>query len=64
MSKVIRKETIFEGKYYKTKIKYLDNGNKIPYTEPNWKQRDFKTSICETPEEKLEKQLDKIVYRR
>ena len=33
-------------------------------TIPKWKQRDFETSICETPEERIEKQLDKIVYRR
>lgn len=64
MSKVIREEVIFENKYYKTIIQYLDNGNKIPYTEWNQKLKDNGSYVPKTQEDKLDDQLDKMWFRR
>ena len=33
-------------------------------TIDKWEQKDFKDNICKTQEEKIESQLDKLVYRR
>lgn len=40
------------------------HGNSYRTTIDKWEQKDFKDNICKTQEEKIESQLDKLVYRR
>lgn len=62
--KVKERKKIFENKYYTTYKYVFENGNNYNDTVPKWKQKDFGTEIYKTPEEKLESQLDKLIYRR
>lgn len=62
--KVKKRIKVFENNKFITYLYIFENGNSYKETVSKWKQKDFETSICETPEEKIEKQLDKIVYRR
>lgn len=62
--KVKERIKVFENKYYTTYKYMFENGNSYNDTVPKWKQRDFGTEIYKTPEEKLESQLDKLIYRR
>ena len=55
---------VFENDRYTTCLYIFENGNKYTDTVPKWKQKDFGTEIYKTPEEKIESQLDKLVYRR
>ena len=55
---------VFENDRYTTYLYIFENGNKYKDTVPKWKQKDFRTEIYKTPEEKLENQLDKLIYRR
>lgn len=55
---------VFENDRYITYLYVFENGNKYNDTVPKWKQKDFGDTIYKTPEEKLESQLDKLVYRR
>lgn len=40
------------------------HGNSYRTTIDKWEQKDFKDNISKTQEEKIESQLDKLVYRR
>lgn len=40
------------------------NNQSYRTTIDKWEQKDFKDNISKTPEEKIESQLDKLVYRR
>ena len=62
--KVKERIKVFENKYYTTYKYMFENGNSYNDTVPKWKQKDFGTEIYKTPEEKLESQLDKLIYRR
>ena len=55
---------VFENDRYTTYLYIFENGNNYTDTVPKWKQKDFGTNIYQTPEEKLESQLDKLIYRR
>lgn len=62
--KVKERIKVFENDRYITYLYIFENGNKYTDTVPKWKQKDFTDVIYKTPEEKLESQLDKLVYRR
>ena len=62
--KVKERIKVFENDRYITYLYIFENGNKYTDTVPKWKQKDFTKTIYKTPEEKLEGQLDKLVYRR
>lgn len=62
--KVKERIKVFENDRYITYLYIFENGNKYKDTVPKWKQKDFTDKIIKTPEEKLESQLDKLVYRR
>ena len=55
---------VFENDRYTTYLYIFENGNQYTDTVPKWKQKDFGTEIYKTPEEKIESQLDKLIYRR
>jgi len=55
---------VFESNKFITYLYIFKNGNSYRETRNKWKQRDFSRTLKETQEEKLENQLDKIVYRR
>lgn len=55
---------VFENDKYTTYLYIFENGNKYTDTVSKWKQKDFTDVIYKTPEEKIESQLDKLVYRR
>ena len=55
---------VFENDRYTTYLYIFENGNKYTDTVPKWKQKDFGIKIYQTPEEKIESQLDKLIYRR
>lgn len=40
------------------------NNQSYRTTIDKWKQKDFSNYVTKTPEEKIESQLDKLVYRR
>ena len=62
--KVKKRIKVFENDRYITYLYIFENGNKYKDTIPKWKQKDFGTEIYKIPEEKLESQLDKLVYKR
>lgn len=62
--KVKKRIKVFENDRYTTYLYIFENGNKYTDTVPKWKQKDFTDIIYKTPEEKIESQLDKLVYRR
>ena len=62
--KVKKRIKVFENDRYTTYLHIFENGNKYTDTVPKWKQKDFTDIIYKTPEEKIESQLDKLVYRR
>ena len=62
--KVKERIKVFENDRYTTYLYIFENGNKYTDIVPKWKQKDFGTEIYKTPEEKLESQLDKLVYKR
>lgn len=62
--KVKERKKIFENKYYTTYKYVFENGNSYNDTVPKWKQTDFGTKIYQTPEEKLESQLDTLILKR
>ena len=55
---------VYENDRYTTYLYIFENGNQYTDTVPKWKQKDFGTEIYKTPEEKIESQLDKLIYRR
>ena len=40
------------------------HGNSYKTTISKWERKDFNNNTYKTPEERLENQLDKLVYRR
>lgn len=62
--KVKERIKVFESDRYTTYLYIFENGNKYTDTVLKWKQKDFGTEIYKTPEEKIESQLDKLIYRR
>lgn len=55
---------VFENNQYITYLYIFENGNSYKDTVLKWKQKDFSNYVTKTPEEKLESQLDQLVYRR
>lgn len=55
---------VFENNRFITYLYIFENGNSYRETIQKWKQKDYSTSKYETQEDKLEKQLDKLIYRR
>ena len=55
---------VFENNQYITYLYIFENGSSYRDTVSKWKQKDFKDNIRKTQEEKIESQLDKLVYRR
>ena len=62
--KVKERIKVFENDRYTTYLYIFENGNKYTDTVPKWKQKEFTDIIYKIPEEKLESQLDKLVYKR
>lgn len=62
--KVKERIKVFENDRYTTYLYIFENGNKYTDTVQKWKQKDFTNTIYKTPEEKIESQLDKLVYKR
>ena len=61
---VKEKIKVYENKYFITYKYILENGNSYKESEPKWVQKDFGNSVTITPEEHMERQLDKLIYRR
>ena len=55
---------VFENDKYITYLYIFENGSSYRDTVSKWEQKDFKDNISKTQEEKIESQLDKLVYRR
>lgn len=55
---------VFENNRYITYLYVFENGNQYTDTVPKWKQKDFGDTIYKTPEDIIESQLDKLIYRR
>ena len=49
---------------FTTYLYIFENGNSYRETVDNWKQRDFKTEIKQTEEDRLDKYGYKIKFRR
>ena len=62
--KVKERIKVFENDRYTTYLYIFENGSSYRDTVSKWKQKDFKDNISKTQEEKIESQLDKLVYRR
>lgn len=61
---VKEKIKIYTGENYTTYKYIFKNGNSYKETISKWKQRDFKTEIKQTEEDRLDKYGYKIKFRR
>lgn len=61
---VKNKIKIFENDYFTTYCYEFENGNKYNECETKWIQRDFSLSVFLTPEERLERRLGDLIYKR
>jgi hypothetical protein len=62
--KVKKRVKVFENNKYITYLYVFENGNQYTDTVSKWKQKDFGDTIYKTPEDIIESQLDKLIYRR
>ena len=62
--KVKKRIKVFENSKFITYLYIFENGNSYKETISKWKQRDFKTEIKQTEEDRLDKYGYKIKFRR
>ena len=62
--KVKKRIKVFENNKFITYLYIFENGNSYKETVSKWKQRDFKTEIKQTEEDRLDKYGYKIKFRR
>lgn len=62
--KVKKRIKVFENNKFITYLYIFENGNSYKETISKWKQRDFKTEIKQTEEDRLDKYGYKIKFRR
>ena len=62
--KVKERIKVFENSKFITFLYIFENGNSYKETISKWKQRDFKTEIKQTEEDRLDKYGYKIKFRR
>lgn len=63
-TEVKERKLIYKGKYFNTYRYEFENGSHYNETVNTWQQTDFKGYSTTTPEEHLEKRIDKLVYGR
>lgn len=62
--KVKERIKVFENNKFITYLYIFENGNSYKETISKWEQRDFKTEIKQTEEDRLDKYGYKIKFRR
>lgn len=62
--KVKKRIKVFENNKFITYLYIFENGNSYKETISKWKQRDFKTEIKQTEEDRVDKYGYKIKFRR
>lgn len=62
--KVKERIKVFENNKFITYLYIFENGNSYKETISKWKQRDFKTEIKQTEEDRLDQYGYKIKFRR
>ena len=62
--KVKKRIKVFENNKFITYLYIFENGNSYKETISKWEQRDFKTEIKQTEEDRLDKYGYKIKFRR
>lgn len=61
---VKEKREIQRTRYFITYRYIFENGNYYNESKPNWTQTDFGTDVKQSPEDAIERHIDKLINRR